>query len=144
MGLAVRRQMSLKGVGIPDGLGLGHVVMHQPRVTVSRIVADDVESELIRLETAISAMRASVDDLIDRNDDGVGGEHRDVLEAFRMIAGIVILVIDSNVWYCADRAMCLRSANTSFLGAHVAAVASPPYSLKELSSAAVPKSFVEV
>jgi phosphotransferase system, enzyme I, PtsP len=82
--IAVRRQMSLKGVGIADGLGLGHVVMHQPRVTVSRIVADDVESELIRLETAISAMRASVDDLIDRSD--VGGEHRDVLEAFRMIA----------------------------------------------------------
>jgi phosphotransferase system, enzyme I, PtsP len=84
--IAVRRQLSLKGVGIADGLGLGHVVMHQPRVTVSTIVADDVESELIRLETAISAMRASVDDLIDRNDDGVGGEHRDVLEAFRMIA----------------------------------------------------------
>ena len=82
--IAVRRQMSLKGVGIADGLGLGHVVMHQPRVTVSTIVADDVESELIRLETAISAMRASVDDLIDRSD--VGGEHRDVLEAFRMIA----------------------------------------------------------
>ena len=84
--IAVRRQMSLKGVGIADGLGLGHVVMHQPRVTVSTIVADDVESELTRLETAISAMRASVDDLIDRSDDGVGGEHRDVLEAFRMIA----------------------------------------------------------
>jgi phosphotransferase system, enzyme I, PtsP len=84
--IAVRRQLSLKGVGIADGLGLGHVVMHQPRVTVSTIVADDVESELSRLETAISAMRASVDDLIDRNDDGVGGEHRDVLEAFRMIA----------------------------------------------------------
>jgi phosphotransferase system, enzyme I, PtsP len=31
-------------------------------------------------------MRASVDNLIDRSDDGVGGEHRDVLEAFRMIA----------------------------------------------------------
>jgi hypothetical protein len=32
-------------------------------------------------------------------------------------------------------AMCLRSANTSFFGAHVAVVASPMYSLKELSSA---------
>ena len=31
-------------------------------------------------------MRASVDELIDRSDDGVSGEHRDVLEAFRMIA----------------------------------------------------------
>src|SRR6202044_1734449 len=82
--IAVRRQLSLKGLGIADGLGLGHVVMHQPRVTVSTIVADDVESELTRLETAISAMRASGEDLIARSD--VGGEHRDVLEAFRMIA----------------------------------------------------------
>ena len=84
--IAIRRPMSLKGLGIADGLGLGHVVMHQPRVAVSKIVADDVELELHRLETAIGAMRASVDDLIDRNDDGVSGEHRDVLEAFRMIA----------------------------------------------------------
>src|SRR5579871_2617563 len=78
--IVVRRPMALKG------LGLGHVVMHQPRVTVSKIVADDVESELQRLETAIGAMRASVDELIDRHDDGESGEHRDVLEAFRMIA----------------------------------------------------------
>jgi phosphotransferase system, enzyme I, PtsP len=84
--IAVRRALSLKGAGIADGLGLGHVVMHQPRVAVSKIVADDVDSELIRLETAIGAMRASVDNLIDRSDDGVTGEHRDVLEAFRMIA----------------------------------------------------------
>ena len=84
--IAVRRALSLKGAGIADGLGLGHVVMHQPRVAVSKIVADDVESELIRLETAIGAMRASVDNLIDSSDDGVSGEHRDVLEAFRMIA----------------------------------------------------------
>ncbi len=82
----VRRPVSLKGLGIADGLGLGHVVMHQPRVTVSRIVADDVELELRRLETAIGAMRASVDNLVDSSDDGVSGEHRDVLEAFRMIA----------------------------------------------------------
>ena len=52
----------------------------------TKIVADDVASELDRLETAIEAMRASVDDLIDRSDDGRDGEHRDVLEAFRMIA----------------------------------------------------------
>jgi len=74
------------GAPIAEGLGLGHAVLHQPRIVVSKIVADDVQSELSRLETAIEAMRASVDDLIDRSDDGAAGEHRDVLEAFRMIA----------------------------------------------------------
>jgi phosphotransferase system enzyme I (PtsP) len=84
--IAVRNPLAMKGLAIADGIGLGHVVMHQPRVAVSKIVADDVDSELHRLETAISAMRASVDELIDRSDDGRSGEHRDVLEAFRMIA----------------------------------------------------------
>jgi len=84
--IATPRPVSLTGAPIADGLGLGHVVLHQPRVVVAKIVADDVTLELGRLETAIDAMRASVDNLIDRSDDGVDGEHRDVLEAFRMIA----------------------------------------------------------
>jgi len=84
--IAVSRPLSLMGKPIAEGLGLGHVVLHQPRITVAKIVADDVALELSRLETAIDAMRASVDELIDRSDDGVSGEHREVLEAFRMIA----------------------------------------------------------
>ncbi len=82
----MRRPLSVKGAAIAEGLGLGHAVLHQPRVVVSKIVADDVGNELARLETAIEAMRASVDEMIDRSDDGAQGEHRDVLEAFRMIA----------------------------------------------------------
>jgi phosphotransferase system enzyme I (PtsP) len=84
--IAIRRALSVNGAAIAEGLGLGHAVLHQPRVIVSKIVADDVALELSRLETAIAAMRASVDEMIDRSDDGAAGEHRDVLEAFRMIA----------------------------------------------------------
>ncbi len=81
-----RKPLSLQGAAIADGLGLGHVVLHQPRITVTKIVADDIASELSRLDVAIEAMRASVDVLIDRADDGGSGEHRDVLEAYRAIA----------------------------------------------------------
>jgi phosphotransferase system enzyme I (PtsP) len=84
--VAVRKTAAFKGAPIAEGLGLGHAVLHQPRVVISKIVADDVNSELARLETAIQAMRASVDALIDSSDDAGEGEHRDVLEAFRMIA----------------------------------------------------------
>jgi phosphotransferase system enzyme I (PtsP) len=84
--VALRQPAALKGQPIAEGLGLGHVVLHQPRIVVSKIVADDVNAELARLEEAIQAMRASVDALIDSSDDGGEGEHRDVLEAFRMIA----------------------------------------------------------
>jgi phosphotransferase system enzyme I (PtsP) len=84
--VAVRKTAAFKGAPIAEGLGLGHAVLHSPRIIVSKIVADDVNAELERLETAIEAMRASVDELIERSDDGAEGEHRDVLEAFRMIA----------------------------------------------------------
>ena len=84
--VALRKSQAVRGQPIAEGLGLGHAVLHQPRIVVSKIVADDVNSELARLETAIEAMRASVDALIDSSDDAGEGEHRDVLEAFRMIA----------------------------------------------------------
>ena len=84
--IALRRPVSLKGTPIADGLGLGHVVLHQPRIIVTKLVADDVDSEIARLDAAIEAMRASVDELVDRSDDAGPGEHVEVLEAFRMIA----------------------------------------------------------
>jgi len=84
--IALRRPVALKGAPIAEGLGLGHVVLHQPRVTVSKLVADDIPAEIERLDRAIEAMRASVDELIGRTESAGDGEHRDVLEAFRMIA----------------------------------------------------------
>ena len=48
-----------------DGVGLGHVVLHEPRVVVKQLVAEDPKDELERLETAIDAMRASIDELVD-------------------------------------------------------------------------------
>ena len=83
---ATRQPLTLRGAAIADGLGLGHVVLHQPRIAVTKIVADDIGDELSRLDVAIEAMRASVDALIDKADDGAAGEHRDVLEAYRAIA----------------------------------------------------------
>ncbi|HEV3042595.1 MAG TPA: phosphoenolpyruvate-utilizing N-terminal domain-containing protein, partial [Roseiarcus sp.] len=84
--IALRRPIALKGAPIAEGLGLGHVVLHQPRVIVTKLVADDIPAEIDRLDRAIEAMRAAVDELIGRTEESGDGEHRDVLEAFRMIA----------------------------------------------------------
>lgn len=85
-GIALRRYLALVGRPINDGIGLGHVVLHEPRAIVTNIVADDVEAEAKRLESAIETMRASIDDLIDQGSVSHAGEHRDVLETFRMFA----------------------------------------------------------
>ena len=85
-GIAVRRPLMLTGVAIADGVGLGHVVLHEPRVVIKNYVADDVEAEVARIDTAIEAMRISLDDLIESRTAGQSGEHRDVLDTVRMFA----------------------------------------------------------
>src|SRR5437660_3568117 len=83
---AVRQVLHLTGVAIAEGIGLGHVVLHEPRVVVTNFIADDVPKELGRLEAAVDTLRADLDVMIERGDVADGGEHRDVLEAFRMFA----------------------------------------------------------
>jgi len=82
---ATRRPLSLTGTPITDGIGLGHVVLHEPRIVVKQIVAEDVSQELARLDVAIEAMRASIDRLVDHGDHAAD-ETRDILETFRAIA----------------------------------------------------------
>jgi len=83
---AARQVLHLTGVAIADGIGLGHVVLHEPRVIVTNFIADDVPNELRRLEAAVDILRADLDVMIERGDVADVGEHRDVLEAFRMFA----------------------------------------------------------
>ena len=63
-------------------MGLGYAVLHEPRIIVEQIVAEDSKSELARLDVAIKAMRASIDKLVDQGDTG-HGETRDILETSR-------------------------------------------------------------
>jgi len=74
------------GVSLADGVGLGHAVLHEPRVTITNLIAENPASEVRRLEAAIGEMRTSIDELIERGDVAHTGEHRDVLETFRMFA----------------------------------------------------------
>ncbi len=83
---AARGPLQIRGAPLADGLGLGHVVLHEPRIVIGNIIARDVEAEIARLETAIGEVRSSIDALLERGDIAHGGEHRDVLETFRMFA----------------------------------------------------------
>jgi phosphotransferase system enzyme I (PtsP) len=83
--IALRRPLTLTGTPVADGVGLGHVVLHEPRIVIKQLVAEDIKRETERLETAIEAMRQSIDRLIDSRVKGPG-EHREVLETFRMFA----------------------------------------------------------
>jgi phosphotransferase system, enzyme I, PtsP len=83
---AARRPLQLSGLSLNEGIALGHVVLHEPRVVITNFIADDVPKELKRLEAAVETMRSDLDVLLERGEIADTGEHRDVLEAYRMFA----------------------------------------------------------
>ena len=83
---AARRSLHLKGMALSEGIALGHVVLHEPRVVVTNYIADDIPKELKHLEAAVETLRTDLDQLLEHGDVVEGGEHRDILEAYRMFA----------------------------------------------------------
>src|SRR6478609_552803 len=72
---AARHSLHKTGAILSDGIALGHVVLHEPRVVINNYIAEDLPKEVKRL-----------DRMLERGDVAEGGEHRDVLEAYRMFA----------------------------------------------------------
>ena len=85
-GLDLSRPLQLNGAVLAEGIGLGYIVLHEPRVVVTNLFAEDVEKETGRLRAALGRLRISIDDLLDRREVASDGEHREVLEAYRMFA----------------------------------------------------------
>ena len=83
---AARHSLHKTGAILSDGIALGHVVLHEPRVVITNFIADDLPKELKRLDAAMAKLRADLDRMLERGDVAEGGEHRDVLEAYRMFA----------------------------------------------------------
>lgn len=81
-----RRPFHIGAAPFAEGIALGHAVLHEPRVHVARLIAEDVDVELNRLEQSVYQLRGSIDDLLETEDLSHAGEHREVLQAYRMFA----------------------------------------------------------
>jgi phosphotransferase system enzyme I (PtsP) len=84
--LRVDRPRKFMGEGLSEGVAVGHVVLHEPRVKVERMIADNPAEELKRLEEAINALRLSVDEMLTSSELDLTGEGREVIEAYRLFA----------------------------------------------------------
>ena len=84
--LDLTRPASFTGIAFNEGVGLGHVVLHEPRIVVTNLFNEDSDEELRRLEDSLGSLRLSIDDMLERRDVAFEGEHREVLEAYRMFA----------------------------------------------------------
>jgi phosphotransferase system enzyme I (PtsP) len=85
-GLTRQRPFHIQGASFAEGIALGHAVLHEPRVHVTKLIAEDTELELKRLEQAVYALRGSIDDMLETEDLSHAGEHREVLQTYRMFA----------------------------------------------------------
>ncbi len=83
---ANRQAVMARGLALSDGIGLGHVVLHEPRLVVKTLIAENVEREVERLDAAIGGVRSAIDALVERGDRIGTAESREVLETVRMFA----------------------------------------------------------
>jgi len=76
----------LLGIRLNGGQAIGPAVLHEPRLLIRQLVAEDVDGELERLRHGVAAMRSAIDELVATGRGLGAGEHRDVLETYRMFA----------------------------------------------------------
>src|SRR6201996_5564595 len=84
--LRVDRPRKFVGDGLSEGVACGRVVLQGPSVRVERMIADNPNAELKRLEDAIGGLRESVDEMLSSSELDLTGEGREVIEAYRLFA----------------------------------------------------------
>ena len=80
------RPLTFHGDGLCEGIAIGTVVLHEPRVKVEHLIADDPQAELARLDMALAGLRSAVDSMLDSGELDLTGESREVIEAYRLFA----------------------------------------------------------
>tara|TARA_R110002110_G_scaffold85816_2_gene223570 strand:- start:162095 stop:164392 length:2298 start_codon:yes stop_codon:yes gene_type:complete len=76
----------LEGLALSPGLTIGTAVVQRQRVTIERMLSDDPVAEERRVRDALAGMHGQLDAALERPEFAGTGEHRDVLETFRMFA----------------------------------------------------------
>ncbi|MFL6783841.1 MAG: phosphoenolpyruvate--protein phosphotransferase [Sphingomicrobium sp.] len=78
--------LRLTGLKLVAGMAKGEAVFHEPRVIVEHTVADDIEAERERVYGAFRKMREQIDNMTKEAEFGIAGEHKEILETYRMFA----------------------------------------------------------
>ncbi|MAF48303.1 MAG: phosphoenolpyruvate--protein phosphotransferase [Rhodospirillaceae bacterium] len=78
--------VSVEGVRLNGGLAIGTAYRHERRISIDKLVADDTEAERIRFGGALGEMHGAIDRMLAASDVASGGEHREILETYRMFA----------------------------------------------------------
>ncbi|MEH3102148.1 phosphoenolpyruvate--protein phosphotransferase [Sphingomonas adhaesiva] len=78
--------MRIAGQKLVDGMAAGCAVFHQPRIHIEHTVAEDTEAERHRVYAAFDKMREQIDRIAREAEFGVGDEHQEVIQTYKMFA----------------------------------------------------------
>jgi phosphotransferase system enzyme I (PtsP) len=78
--------LRLSGLKLVAGMAKGQAVFHEPPVVVEHTVAEDIEAERDRVYSAFRKMREQIDNMTRDAEFGTTGEHKEILETYRMFA----------------------------------------------------------
>ncbi len=70
---------------LAEGIAVGTAILHQPVVLIARHLAEDTSHERKRLSEALKNLHLQIDSLFGA-DDLESGEHREILDVYRMFA----------------------------------------------------------
>lgn len=84
--LSPTRPALLRGEGLSEGLAIGTVFLHEPRVKAEQMIADDPVAESGRLEAALEDLSIAVDAMLESSELDLTGDTREVIEAYRLFA----------------------------------------------------------
>ncbi|MBA4048158.1 MAG: peptidase, partial [Sphingomonas sp.] len=76
----------IAGLKLVDGMARGLAVFHQPRITIDHTMAEDTEAERHRVYAAFDRMREQIERMAAQAEFGMGGEHEEVLQTYKMFA----------------------------------------------------------
>ena len=84
--VAHMRSHHMRVESLAEGIALGQVVLHEPRVRIQNMIAENIPAEIIRLDAAVAQLRSQVDALLNDTDAARTTDYSDVLETIRMFA----------------------------------------------------------
>ena len=83
---ALTAAVRIAGQKLVEGMAAGCAVFHQPRIVIEHTVSEDTDAERHRVYAAFDKMREQIDRITQQAEFGVDGEHKEVLQTYKMFA----------------------------------------------------------
>ncbi len=80
------QSQQLSGQTLAGGIAKAPVILHRPKIDITKLVSDSPEEEEKRLHDALAHLQQSVDAMITSSGIEEGSAHREILESYRMFS----------------------------------------------------------